>query len=260
MLDHLYPIAHDNAIEAATVAISWNGERDPKLLGDFLGQLSEFQKLGLTDAQPIKGVQVLFGPNGVVQTDDVMGQTFRKISSGIVLREVSLQENQIVITRRDYTRWEAFLGDVTAVLNLVLPLLAAHSKVISVLALQYVDKFQWRAKGQPFPTAEALKDSAFFPRQFMSASDQWHSNQGFYVETGIDIAPRRLENLNITLGVENGVHTLSFVLAHSYQALQNALGIEECKILLNAAHLQNKEYLQQLLADDLCERIGLRGT
>lgn len=258
MLEHLYPIAGNNAIESATVAVGWTGDRDHKLLGSFVALLADFQKMGYGESQQIKGFQVVLSPSGMAQSEELVGHTFIKRGhAGVVLREISLRENQFIITIRDYTRWDAMWRDVSVILEKVFPLLTENAKSASSVALQYMDKFQWRDHAKPFPTREALKASPYLLENLLIESPQWHSNQGFYVQTGLQQATQRLDNLNITLAVENNVTTLSLLLAHQYQNLSAGLEMVGVKALLDTAHIANKKYLTQILADDLCSKIGL---
>lgn len=263
-LDKLFPFAGNNAIETAAIALSWNGPRDDRLFAPFLEQEAKLRAQGYSDPEVIRAFEVAFNQAGLDSRASVKaGYTFiKKNAYNAPLREVTLRDNQFLFTVRDYGRWEQFLADAEMVLAPMLELLKKYEKEITLVSLQYQDKFLWRDIENAFPVHLALKDSGFIPLDKFADSHQWHSNQGFFVSSTNDL-PHRLDNINLTLALENNILTLGVLTVHQYGPLSlfgEELTSMTLKPMLEAAHAANKGYIQDLLADELCQKIGLRSS
>jgi uncharacterized protein (TIGR04255 family) len=264
-LDKLYPTAGNNAIETAAIALSWSGPRDDRLFAPFLEWEGELGAQGYSAPGVIQAFEVgLNAAGGIDSRSSVKaGYTFAKKSShGVALREVTLRDNQFLFTVRDYSRWANFLADAEKVLARLLQLLVRHEKEIASISLQYQDKFLWRDMERAFPTKLALRGSGFVPLDILANSPQWHSNQGFFVGSAGNSLGPRLDNINLSLTVENHVPTLGVLMVHQYGPLSisgERLTLPALKPMLDAAHLANKDYLAMLLADELCKKISLGG-
>lgn len=264
-LDKLYPIAGNNAIETAAIALSWGGPRDDRLFAPFLEWEAELAPQGYSAPEVIRAFEVALSPGGLDSRSSVKaGYTFAKKSShGVPLREVTIRDNQFLFTVRDYSRWANFLADAEKVLTRLMELLAKQGKEITLVSLQYQDKFLWRDMENAFPTKLALKPSGFVPLDTFANSPQWHSNQGFFVPpAGKDLA-QRLDNINLSLTVENHVPTLGVLMVHQYGPISisgEKLASATLRPLLEAAHAANKDYVAKLLADELCKKISLRSA
>lgn len=264
-LDKLYPTAGNNAIETAAIALSWSGPRDDRLFAPFLEWETELSAQGYSAPVVIQAFEVGLNVAGGIDSRSTVkaGYTFAKKSShGVALREITLRDNQFLFTVRDYSRWANFLADAEKVLARLVQVLVNHNKEITLVSLQYQDKFLWRDMERAFPTKLALKGSGFVPLDMLANSPQWHSNQGFFVAPADNDLGPRLDNINLNLTVENHVPTLGVLMVHQYGPMSisgDKLTATALRPMLNAAHAANKDYLAMLLADELCKKISLRG-
>lgn len=264
MLDHLHPFAGSHAIESATISIGWGaGQVDRRVLDGFLLLENEFRAWGYADSAAINVLRVEYtGQQATTSSQEIAGHVFRKADpmSKTVKREVVCRDNQFAIAVSDYVRWDALWDDITPIVSKLLELLERAEKRISLVALQYTDRFTYRLMSKDFPTDLVLQDSAFLPLKLLAKSPQWHSNQGFYVDSAVQRAGKRLDNVIITLGMDVPFPALSLVLVHQYSDLSQhggIVGVNDLMPLMTEAHDANKGYLMELLTPAVCKKINL---
>lgn len=262
-LEHLFPTAGNNAIDTAAIVLSWAGQRDDQLHAPFLEWQSGLSELGYAAPASIDAVEVAINQGAVLESRSTarVGYVYiKKNSNGIPIREISLRDNQFIFSVRDYTRWDKFKSDASYFLDKILQILQDKNKTIVSVSLQYQDKFQWRSIDTKFPTKKILRDTAFLPLDRFDSSEQWHNNQGFFVDSRDPLGGKRLDNINLSLAVDNNVPTLGILIVHQYGSLGisgDDLVASKLWPMLEVAHSQNKKYLQEILAESVCNKIGI---
>ena len=261
-LDMLFPFAGNHAIESVAVVLAWDGQRDERLNAQFISWQSDLSKQGYGPANPINAMEVFFNSSNIQNnTSSVLaGYSFVKGQSGVPRREIVLRDTQFIFTVRDYSRWAAFIADVETLLEKLIPLLESHGKKIVSVSLQYQDKFTWKDFDAPFPTRHALRDAGFVPMGIMEKSPQWHSNQGFFVGEANEGLGRRLDNINLSLTIEGAFPILGLLIVHQYgprESNWDTFTRANVKEILQTSHAANKDYVSQLLSEDLCKKISL---
>jgi uncharacterized protein (TIGR04255 family) len=268
---HLAPANGTNAIVSAAFAIELDSP-DSSLAAGF-GALTP---LMTADGFEPPQQQMLFtmnmgvfptGSNISGGTPEIAGYTYlQKNNAGQQVRDFSLRGNTLSVVVYKYTRWASIWPEVRKLFERSNPLLAASTKTVKSVVLQYIDKFTWRQPDAPFPTKEVLRsDSKQFAPQGLELRHPWHNQFGYIRELPDHAwASNRVENVNLSIAAEAGFSTLTIFTIYRYFARSPSKAPADfvtnvLSPVFGEAHDHNKQLLREILTDDVCNKINLNG-
>lgn len=268
-LSALAPANGANAIVNAAFAIELDTiAPDPSLLSGFSALAPQLAEDGFGPPQPQQVFMLTVGPQMMTagqSAAQIGGYLFQKRNSADQpVIDFSLRGNSISAVVHQYTRWHLIWAEVRKLFERVTPLVvAAQARPVRSIALQYIDKFTWREEGVQFPIKDVLRSpSVHFAPVILEKTAPWHSNIGCETECSDEWAGKRLDNLNMSLAMENGYPALTIFTIYRYFSRVSAKGpanfvTADMPRLFEEAHSENKKVLREVLADDVCEKINL---
>jgi uncharacterized protein (TIGR04255 family) len=158
----------------------------------------------------------------------------------------------------NYVNWSSFYDDCVECLAIIAK--KQSDLFINAFSLLYVDEFSW-TDTHPFDISLVFnKDSSFLPRQFFSSSKTDYNlvsekkidqNTQYYDRTQIRVEPSLLNQTTIVIS-HNATQPLADV-----QKLDDLIVSENFKKMLTVAHRHNKDFLNDVLVDEVIKMIKL---
>jgi len=165
-----------------------------------------------------------------------------------------IEPDWIAVIWGAYRSWAENLEGAEQLLSKAFEVAQAHVKAKS-LGLQYEDRFFWDGSVEEFDQYSVFrKGSHFVPLNALESGGLWHSHNGF-------MRGEQLVNLNVSL--KKSKKELEIVIASNHRIEIGVTGFEDLFSSGNFGkrfaemHETNKEVMQHLLSDEICERINL---
>lgn len=192
-----------------------------------------------------------------------IGLTYvRMTANGQPEWQVSIDSNRVIIVCGSYTRWLPVFQSVTQFFALFLG--AINERIIASAALQYTDWFEvFPGEGNSIASAIFDPDNDYLNKVVKSALEPWHTHLGWF-ETRQD-SPRILVNLNINTVPAANLGFWRVSLTHmqkvNFTKQVNLSDFSQVvKPLFENLHHLNKEMLNQILNDEVCNMISLNNS
>ena len=282
MTSSFQPINEAHAITEMAVFIQVEPNMDKAVLEKFETFYNEFQK-ELPDKRELKTIEGQMavgddGPKGEFKETKI-GFELRSFGlNGSVSWLVRVSNNTISIHCLDYLRWEPFLERTSKYLKKAFEILNGQGIGMSVVGLKCTDVFTYNGSDVAYDAKEMFRDDCpYIASKLLSSGELWHNHTGWFVEANdvisdIDKADCVILNqikVDSAYNTVKGKRTLTAKIDHNqiYQTndenslidSSNAFDVSWVELLLNGLHVENKNVLQNLLVDEMQERINLRG-
>tara|TARA_R110000868_G_C10919814_1_gene765590 strand:- start:1162 stop:1977 length:816 start_codon:yes stop_codon:yes gene_type:complete len=181
-----------------------------------------------------------------------------------------IEGDKILVNCLDYSRWDQVSAKAYELLNKISAPLFASNATIEQILLQYLDRFEWQGDRAAYDAGQLLKpDSAMMPAHIFDRGPLWHCYQGWFFDIAAERHQRVLERVQITSALESGEDTKLLVTIDDFMQLkmEEPLSFEQAfrnengtaKPLFELLHANNKSTLNQLLTDEMTNRIELNG-
>lgn len=270
---NVVPIAGRHAIKAVSFGLEWQEPLQEDLLTFLMALHAKVRdklprvirheeiplKVVLSQAQPEQEAPVK--PQLASVTFDALQRNGEQEWSLVI------QRNFLAVNCYVYTRWNEIWGIGRELLTPFLPVIA-RERGISVIGLQYVDQFRVTGSCEHFRAGHLLREgSRFVPTQAFQLDDLWHSHHGFFEKLTEPTAHRRLNHVNVDVVDTNDERVIQITTAHralldrpakDESRLLNSGGEGEWHHYMDQLHKVNKQFLCELLNEDMCKQIGLK--
>ncbi len=187
---------------------------------------------------------------------------------GGVARAITFQNNLLSIGRPDYTRWKHIWPEVENQFLQLLEVFLSHLSITKV-HLQMLNRFSSEDHNEIAPSNVLRADSRYIAPAIFEISSAWHSDIGFYEDSKLENTSRTLvaakaKHVRQSTGLQHVDITTKFAL--EFQSPLNEVGSLYRKTegstyferLMQHMREMNKDVLESILNDDLCELINLR--
>ncbi len=274
-LENLQPFAGTHAIQHALVHLVWKVDalQNEGVLRQAIDSWAAvLPGLGFEKPEAVFVTQFSLSAPGTPQQVAMHQQTGlqAKRFAQPGLPDVSLRVSAtdgLVLQFDKYTRWHEVRAAIEHIVRALLPVIAVQAAVERV-GLQYLDSFVWRAALRDFDLKQVLRvPNAWVAPHVFEVPSYWHSNHGYFepvAAQGIMPSYRQLNNVNISVGQQQGVDTLQAAIVHQADLDQDSIiwahdakGLSVVMAILDKLHGDNKVVVGALLADSIVQRISL---
>ena len=260
-LENLYPHAGDHSIVNVALAIEWS----PSLSLSDLERIRSLLKENLGEGwieHKQHNVAVTFTPDNIQNSEQTLnGYTFtlNDASSDITNKQITITLQSFVFVESDYKRWQNLFSEYTQHLELLLNT-SSIGDSLSVIGLQYTDKFLWKAASSTLNLMDIFKtNNKFIAENSLSCTEAWHSHHGYFDNSSGDINYKRLNNINVQVSDEEEDRAIYIMTSHratDFFAHKGTMSNKEViHNILNEQHSLNKQIIQSLLTDSALEKI-----
>lgn len=266
------PFGEKHAIQTVIFAVEFNAPLDTATFREISLLHPKIKDL-LPRKQEQKAVVVNISPtstNTPVRTasPEIGGVVFDRLApDGQQQWALSVQPNLVSVTCTEYKSWAEVWKKAEAFLSLALPIIY-KSRVVTVIGLQYIDKFIWEGTKSELNVSELFRqDSPYVVPNAYSVAGPWHSHHGYFVGKGQPQDYNLLNNINIDVLEEEGARLARITTTHRSQlqtpisthvsAVEAEQSANTIDAYMQEMHKENKAILSKLLTDEMCERIKL---
>lgn len=253
----LYPCAGNNSIQSVAVVAEWETELTPDAIKTIKSRIDPIVLPLLPNVQIQRVFQLNVGPVTTHTDSDYGGLVYeQKSTDNKGKTSLILNQQSIIFSIGDYTRWDAFKTQITDQLLRVIDVLLDTLKIRS-LNLQYVDLFEWRDSIENFDSTQVFSpDNSYLPKHIFTMNNFWHSHNGFLARHK-DF--QKLDNVNVNIIDSSGVK-VQVITSHKL-ILDNTLEKVNFQDLfmpyLDILHADNKTLLNNLFSEKVLKDIGL---
>lgn len=265
-IDKLFPVADGHAILNAAFVIEWAEPLTIDLIHGVTKLTAKFKNCErpLLQMHPQQTVEVSLGgqDSGQAVSHSLSGYMFLEPAlDQSQIRSVSISRQNCIIVITDYSRWLEVWTQVQNYLKIVLEYVGSK-RPLSVIGLQYTDKFNWRDDPDELDLAEVFSGEAYLPANALKQKGLWHSHHGFLESQEQPVPHKRLENVNVDVSEVGGERVFQVTTSHRvtlntplWQShLKNEQVVYE---IFNRLHDANKIMLSKLFSPAVCEKINL---
>ncbi len=261
-----------HAINVCTVMINFELDAAQPVPPEFWTQVRKAAtKLELGVGAPSYGVGVTFQQGSIdlvvnrpPQPDHpAVGVELSSVNENgrVTFRVIALTDT-IVVQTLDYVRWTPFFGQVKKAVDALAR--AYNWERLASVQIEYADRFEQRAPGNPDIWKLLSKDSRFLTPSVLNNQGPWHCHSGHFETTAA--GSRRLWKLNVDVRDNEPVRdradararaVLVSVTAQDRNFKKDGLTSEAVSAILDDQHSQLKLTFGDVLTDAAKKRIGL---
>lgn len=271
VMGEFLPYAGANSVQEAIIGVHFQNEWGlgpiPKFIESLKPHLPEF-----TRAQPIQVAEISIDASnqnampsqGRAQYQQVGFEFSRVASDGSQEQAIRYMPGLLTAHFSKYRSWESALSaSLRHMTSLILPALDLKMNPINAISLRYIDKYTYTGD-----SAEAHAGLLFNPdnrhisEQCFSAGSSWHCHTGWFEEE--QGYSKTLNQLNVSSQIinesavvtidHNEVCRLHTPRKTAQELVEKRPGLQP---VLEELHTKNKLLLQDILLDDMLQRIGL---
>lgn len=270
------PIHEAHSIEQVIFTVQFDRPLDDNLFAEVLKAAEPF-KTDLPGQENIQRIAVAIGPQGVMPQIPAgsgkvpIGRQFRRMRpDGSVENELIVERQSVIFRTLQYLRWTDTWSRAKQYLDILIPIYFRQASV-SVVGLNFVDKFTWTGNLEDFNPSMLLRArSVYLCPHIFEVKDLWHSHTGAFIR--IDKNTKRLININVDCLDEQlpdgprRVVAATTVLTDlfnqpDYEPLAVAEGdaVSFLDIHMQRLHADGKKILGSIIDDTMSKRIALTG-
>lgn len=260
------PSNEKNAIQAAAFALELNREVDERAIEKIRAAYQredEFSKTFIVE-EVITAIKVqMMGAKQEVTSSEIGGLNYIFPDGPKPKWILRIQANTISLTCQVYTCWDEVWTFAKKYFALIFKELDDYS--LMKMVVEYLDEFHIADVRTNKWIEELFRpETVYIPRFIYDINDPWHTHNGFITEEkNGDKSRRTINAININfvkndmsggaLGMQTQ-HASSFYLAKKIDLDT----LEDIENVMVHNHNQNKSILNQILTDEMLNKIGLK--
>jgi len=220
----------ENAVKVIAFAINYKEKNSLLHIEKLIDKLKENKRLknDFNEELPQNDILITFNQDGIPkQENKISAIIFNKKEEDRILWTLILNKDSIIVTCRDYSRWDAISTQALDYIDIILNKI--DSTEITQLTLEYLDEFEILKIESDWKKSLFKDNCEYITPNIYQLNDFWHISQGYFIKLN-DVDEKILDTIDINYFADekdNLKHKVNMRMQH--------------KILYSASMPYNKE-------------------
>lgn len=252
----------ENAVKVIAFAMNFEKELSSIQISELIDRLKENENLNsnFSEQQIQNIVSIITKQDGTSsQENSIGGIVFNKKEENKLLWSLIFDKNRVVVTCRDYSRWDKISFEALNYINIVFNELEASIK-ITQLTLEYLDEFEILEPTLSWKEKLFKSNCKYITPNIYDLDNFWHISQGYFINLK-DIDENILDTVDINYFADeqdNLKHKVNIRMQH--KLYYNSLIIynkDDIKDYFHAIHLHSKDILFKIVDDKVTDTFDI---
>lgn len=252
----------ENAVKVIAFAINFEEELSSKNISEFIDRLKESETLksNFNEEQIQNVTSMTMNSDGISsQENSIVGIVFNKIEANKLLWSLIVDKNRVVVTCRDYSRWNKISFEALNYINIVFNELEESIK-ITQLTLEYLDEFEILEPTLNWKKELFKSDCEYITSNIYNVEDFWHISQGYFIKIS-DVDEKILDTIDINYfadETDNFKNKVNMRMQHKVFYNSSIVYIKDnIKDYFHKIHLHSKDILFEIIDDKVTDKFNI---